>query len=477
MKPAIDETHDLNRRSFIDSANDPVGDFPIQNLPFGIFSRASGDAGPGVAIGDQILDLRAAHRIGLLPRDIPREALAQESLNSLFLLGRGPLRSLRRALSALLSDLAAGKPARQSASDLLAPMSDCLHRPSNVANYTDFYAGIASSVPQAANNQHRRRHRLEARCSGGRCVAQVEIHAQELLYHPTVELVGAGARTHSRRHRSTHQVLEVTKGLASRMTSRLCGRSSRQIATVIVKRLKPLELLGIFRTIAAFAWQMMFLVAEVLVSMSLKRKTGAKKVQPRRTREERSEETRNKLIQAGARTVGRYGYEGASIARITARAKVALGTFYRHFKSRQEFFDQLLPAMGHTLMSFVQERVDRDVVGAAREEQRLRAYFEFLDEHPWYHRLLNESEVMAPKAHAVYFDLMTSGLVRSFQRSQGRDELRAFRREELETVAYIVMASRVYLAQRYAKSNGVVQEPPPDVLATYNKFIQRALFD
>ena len=211
--------------------------------------------------------------------------------------------------------------------------------------------------------------------------------------------------------------------------------------------------------------------------MSLKRKSSVRKVQPRRTREERSEETRNKLIQAGARTVGRYGYEGASIARITARAKVALGTFYRHFKSRQEFFDQLLPAMGHTLMSFVQERVDREVIGAAREEQRLRAYFEFLDHHPWYHRLLNESEVMAPKAHAVYFDLMTSGLVRSFQRSQGRDELRAFRREELETVAYIVMASRVYLAQRYAKSNGVVQEPPPDVLATYNKFIQRALFD
>jgi len=143
MKPVIDETHDLNRSSFIDSANDPAGDFPIQNLPFGIFSRASGDAGPGVAIGDQILDLQAAHRSGLLPRDIPREALAHGSLNSLFALGRGPLRNLRRALSALLSDSDAGKPARQNATDLLAPMSDChLHRPTEVANYTDFYAGI-----------------------------------------------------------------------------------------------------------------------------------------------------------------------------------------------------------------------------------------------------------------------------------------------------------------------------------------------
>lgn len=211
--------------------------------------------------------------------------------------------------------------------------------------------------------------------------------------------------------------------------------------------------------------------------MKPKRRANIRKDSAQRTREERSEEMRNKLIQAGARTVGRYGYGGASIARVTARAKVALGTFYRHFKSRQEFFDQLLPAMGHTLLSFIQERVDRDVIGAEREEQRLRAYFEFLEEHPWYHRLLNESEVMAPKAHAVYFDLMTSGLVRSFQRSQTRGELCAFRPDELETVAYIVMASRVYLAQRYAKTNGVVQEPPPDVMATYSKFIQRALFD
>ncbi len=224
---------------------------------------------------------------------------------------------------------------------------------------------------------------------------------------------------------------------------------------------KFLEMLAILRTMP-LARRTLSSVALSgrMTYMTSKRRTATRKGSPRRTREERSEETRNKLIQAGARTVGRYGYGGASIARITARAKVALGTFYRHFKSRQEFFDQLLPAMGQTLMTFVQGRVDRDVVGAEREEQRLRAYFQFLDEHPWYHRLLNESEVMAPKAHAVYFELMTSGLVRSFQRSQTRAELRAFRPDELETVAYIVMASRVYLAQRYAKTNGVVQEPP-----------------
>lgn len=92
----------------------------------------------------------------------------------------------------------------------------------------------------------------------------------------------------------------------------------------------------------------------------------------RRTREERSEEIRQNLIQAGARIVGRYGYEKASVARITAKARVALGTFYRHFRSRQEFFDQLLPAMGDRLMLFIRSRVDAAAVGAEREEQRLK---------------------------------------------------------------------------------------------------------
>lgn len=143
MKPMIDETHDIARRSFIDSANEPDSDFPIQNLPFGVFSTSTGEARPGVAIGDQIFDLQAACRHGLLPRDIPQEILAQDSLNALFALGPIPLRNLRRALSALLREADSGNPARQLASDLIVPMAESrLHRPTHVANYTDFYAGI-----------------------------------------------------------------------------------------------------------------------------------------------------------------------------------------------------------------------------------------------------------------------------------------------------------------------------------------------
>jgi fumarylacetoacetase len=139
----IDETHDVARRSFIGSANAPEGDFPVQNLPFGIFSASSNERRPGVAIGDQIFDLRTAHRLGLLPEEIPAETLDNNSLNALFKLGRAPLRALRRKLFNLLGEGESSRPAREHASELLVPMNACrLHRPSDVANYTDFYAGI-----------------------------------------------------------------------------------------------------------------------------------------------------------------------------------------------------------------------------------------------------------------------------------------------------------------------------------------------
>ena len=66
----INETHDPALRSWVTSANTPGADFPIQNLPFGVFRRALTPEPPrvGVAIGDQVLDLRRCHRGGTLRR-------------------------------------------------------------------------------------------------------------------------------------------------------------------------------------------------------------------------------------------------------------------------------------------------------------------------------------------------------------------------------------------------------------------------
>ncbi|TPG49523.1 fumarylacetoacetase [Roseomonas nepalensis] len=134
-----DATHDPALRSWVASANGHA-EFPIQNLPLGVFTPPGGGAArAGVAIGDMILDLAAAP----VAEDI-REAAAGGSLNAVFALGAGPRRALRERLSLLLSD---GGGQRGAVEPHLHPMAGCtLHLPARIGDYTDFYVGIHHAV-------------------------------------------------------------------------------------------------------------------------------------------------------------------------------------------------------------------------------------------------------------------------------------------------------------------------------------------
>jgi fumarylacetoacetase len=141
----IDETHDPKRRSWVVSAQGHA-EFPIQNLPLGIFSPAAGAPRGGVAIGDMVFDLRAGAEAGLFSGDAARaaEAAAGATLNPVMALGTAPRLTLRRRLSALLS---ADDPERAKveplAGRLLHEAADCtMHLPAAIGSYTDFFAGI-----------------------------------------------------------------------------------------------------------------------------------------------------------------------------------------------------------------------------------------------------------------------------------------------------------------------------------------------
>src|SRR5215813_8941635 len=103
MIVTLNETHDPARRSFIDTANAPDSDFPIQNLPFGVFRPAPGaDPRVGVAIGDQILDVAAAAVSFEGPAAAAAEACAAPHLNALMGLGPQASAALRLSLSRAL---------------------------------------------------------------------------------------------------------------------------------------------------------------------------------------------------------------------------------------------------------------------------------------------------------------------------------------------------------------------------------------
>ncbi len=133
----IDETHDSERQSWLESANGHP-DFPIQNLPFGVFSIGNEEPRIGVAIGDMILDLRALSRAGLVDEHW-QLALGLGSLNAWFAHGPNDARALRQRLSYLLSN----EPRRQAVEPHLVRASAAtMHLPCAIGDYTDFYVGI-----------------------------------------------------------------------------------------------------------------------------------------------------------------------------------------------------------------------------------------------------------------------------------------------------------------------------------------------
>jgi fumarylacetoacetase len=122
-------------KSWIDSANDPRGDFPLENLPLGVF-RSGRRAKIGTAIGDRILDLGACYEEGLVAED----ALAQPSLNALMAKGRDASRALRERLTELLLD---GAKDRYRVTKHLLPRKDAeMLMPCAIGDYTDFYASV-----------------------------------------------------------------------------------------------------------------------------------------------------------------------------------------------------------------------------------------------------------------------------------------------------------------------------------------------
>jgi fumarylacetoacetase len=122
----IDQTHDPGLRSWVDSANRPGCDFPIQNLPLGVFQViGTSQARLGVAIGDFILDVG--------------EWLAGETLNGYFALPAAQRRDLRREWSRVLQAGGAERP--------LYPQAQCVMQlPAAIGDYTDFYASIDHAV-------------------------------------------------------------------------------------------------------------------------------------------------------------------------------------------------------------------------------------------------------------------------------------------------------------------------------------------
>ncbi|MEK9625221.1 MAG: fumarylacetoacetase [Halieaceae bacterium] len=131
----LNETHNPARRSWVETANAAGTDFPIQNLPYGVFSVAGGERRVGVAIGDQILDLTQMEADGILTPGGDATVFGQGILNPLMALSQNVWTQTRGKIADLL-DAEGGDRSLK----LVAQAQAELHLPIFVRSFTDFYA-------------------------------------------------------------------------------------------------------------------------------------------------------------------------------------------------------------------------------------------------------------------------------------------------------------------------------------------------
>jgi AcrR family transcriptional regulator len=193
------------------------------------------------------------------------------------------------------------------------------------------------------------------------------------------------------------------------------------------------------------------------------------------TQIQRNELIRLQLLEAAGKVIGKYGYAGCTIARVTAKTKIAHGTFYLHFGSRQDLFDALLPALGTRMLQVIADAIHdpKDIIDL--ERRGFQANFDYLSKNSYMYRLLSEAELFAPKAFKSHMERMTSAYARSLRRSKFGHQLDDFEDDELETIATMLIGARTYLLMRYGVVNNVVKPLPPAKLGSYLKFIAHGI--
>jgi AcrR family transcriptional regulator len=183
--------------------------------------------------------------------------------------------------------------------------------------------------------------------------------------------------------------------------------------------------------------------------------------------------TRRAIFQAAEQVLGEYGYSRASIAEITRRAGVAQGTFYVHFKSKEELIYGVVRFLSHELRRELRcatadfsDRRDQEIQG-------LLTFFRFLGQHSLIYRIVSESEAIVPESAEYYYGKLASGYTASLSRGVADKEIRPF---PLDFLSAALMGINHMIGLRWLVwSSAVRPEIPRQVVADAVDLISNGL--
>ena len=160
----------------------------------------------------------------------------------------------------------------------------------------------------------------------------------------------------------------------------------------------------------------------------------------------RGQKTRQKLLKAAEVVFGTKGYEAASIADITRKADVALGTFYVYFPDKKSLYVELVDEMGSRLRRLIAESVAGLTERLEVERVGFRVFFEFASKHRSLYRIVRQAEFVDEAAYRRYYDKLTEGYVRGLSAAMDAGQVR---RMDPEALASCLMGIADFLGMRF----------------------------
>lgn len=187
----------------------------------------------------------------------------------------------------------------------------------------------------------------------------------------------------------------------------------------------------------------------------------------------RGERTLRRILDAALEEFGDRGFSDASIVGITSRAKVALGTFYTYFDSKDAVFQELVRDMSTQVRDHVAPAVAGAKDGLDVERLALAAFLRFAAEHKQVYRIIDEAEFVDPEGFRAHYETTAARIAARFAEAAKRGEVRLDPSPiAADVVAWAVMGANVFLGLRFAVWGS---EDADDVAAVFNRLLRSGL--
>lgn len=161
----------------------------------------------------------------------------------------------------------------------------------------------------------------------------------------------------------------------------------------------------------------------------------------------RGARTRARILQAAEETFGALGYHRAGITDITRAAGVAQGTFYTYFGGKEEILRELVLDMGHKVRAHLAAKILGAKDRLEAEERGLRAFLEYLAEHPSLYRVLQEAQFVDEAIYRDYYETFSRGYAEMLDNASRKGEIRPGNNQHR---AWALMGLSHFLGMKYA---------------------------